>query len=111
MNNPYAEAPTDNLRTGTDLFGSTQLLIPRKKNTRGELVLFFEEALKKNRGYMFQRLKHVSTDDLFYIKSVFEDKRRRPCGDCLKAGMTGSCAHSFDRAKSFFNWATETKKA
>ncbi len=106
---PYAETPTSNFQSATDLFGDVRLLAPKRKNKRGDLVLFFQDALHKNQGYMFRRLKHVSTDDLFYIKSVFLDKQHRPCKACSEF-QTGYCAHSKERAKSYFNWATETKK-
>ena len=95
----------------SDLFGNDRFLKPQGKqlDERATLIQFFADNLQKAARPIAVRLSHFSIDDLYTLKSQFKDRERRPCHLCLKAGMTGSCAHSHATASKFFWWATKTQ--
>lgn len=96
----------------SDLFGHHRLTPPTGKtlDERASLLEFFVRSLPSIPTRVGMRLAHIEDiEDLYALQSQYKDRLRRPCGACLKGGMTGTCAHSQIAARKYFYWITGTK--
>jgi hypothetical protein len=64
-------------------FKNYQIEKPKTKSQRAELVKFFIDNLRDKNdkpfrtGFIVQKLSHIKTPDLYYVKSIFRDNLMR----------------------------------
>lgn len=96
----------------SDLFGNDRLMKAKGKalDERATLIEYFCRGVAHSPARIGIRVSHYNLSDLYALKSSFEDRLRRPCGDCLGHGATGSCLHSRTTAQKYFWWVTRTEE-
>ncbi len=83
---------------------------PKKGTERGELLEYFAKEIGRPVKYIGVRLAHYSVDQLYGLKSAYNDRLIRPCGECLRQGVVATCTHARTTAAKYWWWITKVVK-